>query len=401
MGTTHKSFAKRLPTFTLIVTLVTGLVIGLVLSLQLHFLATEQLNHLGKTLSTQLAKIVRDPIIHQDTLSLQVEVDEMLPIDGVQRASVYDASNHLLVQAQRAHLPEREPSRHTSPITMEDTIAGYVTIDLDKYYLSTSSRELLQSFVFFWLALTSVLVLLSIQLGRKFSTRLKHITQQLPGDESAELDELSLLEQRIEPLLATRQQFTRKHSICHSSLLGIACQNLSRLESLLNQEHFDALMTRLDQLVDDATELYGATRLNGTRYSIYLEFSSEDDQGDHRIRAIYCATALFKLAQQLLATQGVTVELVGTITSCLQPLSSSTLINERSHEKRIESLVTILDKAVTGEILLDQDTGSHPSLVDVSLSPLAEDSPLYRVNGLNDSGEKLVSQQLALLTRNR
>ncbi|MEH6468583.1 MAG: hypothetical protein V7725_03090 [Porticoccus sp.] len=400
MGVTHTSLAKRLPTFTLIFSLAIGLIITLVLSWQLNLLATEQLNHLGTTLSTQLAKIVRDPIIHQDILSLQVEVDEMLRIDGVQRASVYDASNQLLVQAQTSHLQESELSGYTSPITIENTIAGYVTINLNQHYFSASFKTLIQTFIIFWLVLTSILVLPSIQWGRKISTRLNHLSQQLPGNESIKLDELSLLEQRIAPLLATRQPSTQDPSACHSSLLGIVCQNLSRLESLLNREHFESLMIRLDHLVDDATELYGATRLSGGHHSIHLEFSSLDEQGDHRLRAIYCATALFQLTHQLLATQGVTVELAGAISSAQQQPSTSQLLNERQHEKREELLIALLDKAVTGEILLDKDTGTHPSLSDIDLSPLAEDSPLYRVNGLNDSAEKLVSQQLALLTRN-
>lgn len=405
MGVTHTSLAKRLPTFTLIFSLAIGLIITLVLSWQLNLLATEQLNHLGTTLSTQLAKTVRDPLIHQDILSLQVEVDEMLRTEGVQRASVYDASNQLLVQAQPTHLQESESTGYTSPITIENTIAGYVTINLNQQYFSASFKTLVKTFIIFWLVLTTILVLLAIQWGRKISTRLNHLSQQLPGNESIKLDELSLLEQRIAPLLATRQassqeSSTQEPSICHSSLLGIVCQNLSRLESLLNREHFESLIIRLDHLIDDATELYGATRLSGGHHSIHLEFNSLDEQGDHRLRAIYCATALFQLTHQLLATQGVTVELAGAISSAQQQPSTSQLLNERQQEKREEHLITLLDKAVTGEILLDKDTGTHPSLSDIDLSPLAEDSPLYRVSGLNDSAEELVSQQLALLSRN-
>lgn len=399
MGATHKSLARRLPTLTLMFSLAIGLLITLVLNLQLNLHTTEQLNHLGTTLSTQLAKIIRDPIIHQDTLSLQVEVDEMLRVDGVKRTSVYDASHRLLVQAQPVHLQESELSVHTSPITIGNTIAGYVTIDLDRHHFSASFKELIRTFIIFWLVLTSILVLLSIQWGRKISTRLNHLSQQLPGDESTKLDELSLLEHRIAPLLATRQSPTEDQLACHSSLLGIICQNLPRLESLLNQEHFESLMIRLDRLVDDTTELYGATRLSGRRHSIYLEFSNFDEDGDHRLRAIYCATALFQLTHQLLATQGITVELAGAISSSQQQPYTSKLLNERSHEKRVEHLMTLLNKAVAGEILLDKDTGSHPSLSEIDLSPLAEDSPLYRVNGLNDSAAKLVSQQLALLNR--
>ncbi len=401
MGTTYKLFAKRLPTLTLTATLIIGLVIGLGLNFQLHTLASQQRNNLGSTLASQLAKIVRDAVIHQDTLSLQVEVDEMLALEGIQRASVYDASNRLLVQAQHEQITAHQLSPHTRPIDIENTTAGYVTIELSQQYFFAPYKELLNLFIFFWLVITAFLTLFSSHLAKKVSARLNRLSQQLPGDDSENLDELGILERRLEPLLATRRQLPTDQTTYQSSILGIACKNLPRLESLLNREHFETLMTRLDYLVDDAADLYGATRLSSSHYSIHLEFHSTDEDGDHRLRAIYCATALFQLTHQLLTTQGVTVELAGAISSAPQSPSTSKLLNELNHENRINGLTSLLEKSAVGEILLDNDTGSHPSLAEIDLSPLSENDALYRLNALNDDAQQLVSRQLALLTRNQ
>ncbi len=401
MGTTCKLFAKRLPTLTLITTLTIGLVIALVLNFQLNALASQQRNNLGLTLASQLAKIVRDAVIHQDTLSLQVEVDEMLSLEGVRRASVYDASNRLLVQAQHEQIKTNQLSSHTSPIDIENTTAGYVTIELNRQYFFAPYRELLQLFIFLWLVITASLTLFSGHLGKQVSARLNRLSQQLPGDDSENLDELGILERRLEPLLATRRQLPADLGNYQSSILGIACKNLPRLKSLLNKEHFETLMTRLDYLVDDAAELYGATRLSSGHYSIHLEFHSITDDGDHRLRAIYCATALFQLTHQLLTTQGVTVELAGAISSAEQTPSTSKLLNELNHENRLKRLTSLLEKSAVGEILLDNATGSHPSLDEIDLSPLSENDALYRLNALNDDAQQLVSRQLTLLTRNQ
>ena len=400
MGPTNKSFAKRLPILTLIATLIIGLVIGLIFNLRLNDLASQQRNHLGLTLASQLAKIVQDPIIHQDTLSLQVEVENTLQLTGIQRASVYDASNHLLVQAQNEHIKSNLLSAHTSPIDIENTTAGYVTIELDQTYFYAPYKNIQQLFVVCWLAITIFLTLLSSHIGKQISARLYRLSEQLPSLNTENLDELCELEKRIEPLLATRQLSPTEQLTSHSAILGIILKNLHKLETQLNREHFEILMTKLDHFVDEAADLYGATRLGSSQHSIHLEFRSDSDDGDHRLRATYCASALFKLTHHLLTTQGVTVELSGVISSAHQRPSSSQLLNEANHQKRIENLTALLDKAAIGAILLDNDTGSHTSLSEINLSLLSENDSCYRLNGLNEAAEQLVSRQLTLITRN-
>ena len=125
MGNTKKSLAKTLPILTLVFSLTIGSLIALILGLQVSSIATEQKNYLGKTLSSQLAKVVRDPIIRQDMLSLQVEVDEMLSIEGIQHAAVYDATNRPLAKAQKAQYTVNPQNSHTSPITIENAVAGF------------------------------------------------------------------------------------------------------------------------------------------------------------------------------------------------------------------------------------------------------------------------------------
>jgi uncharacterized membrane protein affecting hemolysin expression len=403
MGNTKKSFARKLPTLTLIFSLITGCFIALILGLQLNSMAENQQNQLGQALSSQLAKIVRDPILRHDNLSLQLEVDEMLNLKSVHQVIVYDASHQVLAKTQRSQNTDSNQNLHASPITIENAIAGYVSIQLDPLSFDPPLQTLRQSFMLLWLAVVLALLFFSFKFGKQLSGRLNHLIQQLPGETPESMDELSCLESRVEPLLATRQQLKepvdgQQQKYC--TLLAIVCKNLSRLESLINREHFESVMAQLDYLINDAASLYGATRLSADRCSIYLEFSGETEHSDHPLRALYCATAIQLLSKKLLGEQGIELELASAISQGKQQLSSSQILNERSHQEHIKVLQTLLEKAVNGEILLDKNTSTHTALEDVNLSPLAEDSPLFRVEKLSETSEKLVHQQLALLARN-
>ncbi|MDX2463939.1 MAG: hypothetical protein QNK31_05460 [Porticoccus sp.] len=403
MGNTKKSLAKTLPTLTLIFSLTIGSLIALILGLQVSSIATQQKNYLGKTLSSQLAKVVRDPIIRQDMLSLQVEVDEMLGIEGIQYAAVYDATNRPLAKAQKARYTVNPRHSHTSPITIENAVAGYVSVQLDQQFFSAPLRDLQFTFSLLWISLVVVLLILSIQLGKKLSGRLNHLIRQLPGDDSDKMDELSTLEHRIKPLLATRQYHQEPYdeqAKQHCALLAIACKNLTLLESRVNPEHFESVMSLFDALTNDAADLYGAIRLNADQSSIYLEFTGDSKHSDHPLRALYCATAIHALSKQLMDTQGIKLELASAISHGEQQLSASQLLNERHHKERLESLQSMLKQAINGQILLAKNTRNHPSMQEISLSPLTEENSLFRVDKLHETGDKLVTQQIALLVRN-
>lgn len=402
MGTIKKSLAKKLPLHTLIFSLVAGSLLAVTLGFQLNTISTEQQGHFGQALSIQFAKSVQDPMIQQDTLSMQVEVDETANTEGIRHAAVYDATNHLLVESQRPSNITKDKDVYRSPITIENAIAGYATVHLDQQFFAAPLKTFKLTFMLLWCVITVTLLFISIKIGKNLSNRLSQITQRLPGDTPDDMDELSSLEFRVEPLLATRD--CNKEVVNFGSknyaLLAMVCKNLPRLESLVNREHFESVMTQLDFLINDAAALYGGTRLTADRCSIYLEFTGEDENSDHPLRALYCATAIQSLSKQLLDNQGVQLELASAILHGELELSSSQLLNERILQEQVKILQNLLEKAVNGEILLNKNTREHTALEDINISPLADDSPLFRVEKLHESGEQLVNQQLALLTRN-
>ena len=402
IDTIQKSFARKLPLLTLIFSLTAGALLAITLGFQLNKISTEQQNHFGQALSAQLAKSVHDPMIQQDTLSMQVEVDETANTKGIKHAAVYDPTNHLLVESQRPQNITKDNDVYRSPINIENSIAGYATVHLDQRFFSAPLKTLKLTFTILWCVISAALLFGSIKIAKNLSNRLSQITQRLPGETPNGMDELSSLELRVEPLLATRDcnKEVENTGQKNYALLAMVCKNLPRLESLVNREHFESVMTQLDFLINDAAALYGGTRLGADRCSIYLEFTGEDENSDHPLRALYCATAIQSLSKQLLDKQGVQLELASAISHDELELSSSQLLNERILQKQVKILQNLLEKAVNGEILLNQKTSQHDALEDINISPLADDSPLFRVDKLHESGEQLVNQQLALLTRN-
>ncbi|WP_461480539.1 hypothetical protein [Porticoccus sp.] len=398
MGNLARSYVKLLPVIALFFSLLSGSVIGLSLHSQLGKLADQQGHQLSQTLAQQLAKAVRDPLIHRDNLSLQVELDELLSIAGVQRAAIYDVNQRLIAQTQREQTGTDGAYEQRSQVSIESASVGYATVSLQPAYMTDSFSRPLLTFATIWAVFTALLILLAYRLGASLSGRIGQLIRQLPGEEDNGLDELSTLRQRMEPLLAIPDSPPPALRQQPVALLGIACRNLPRLETLLNREHFESLMGRFDQLIERTLKLYGGERLHGDHYNVYLEFRGADDADDQTMNAAYCAAALLRLSAKLLNNGGVTVDLAAAVSPTIRQCTGSTLLNELEQGQHLNSLRELLEKATDGEILLNQAACQHPSLAEFELAPLAEDSPLCRINHFGEDGENLLSRQLALLS---
>lgn len=398
MGNLTRSYAKLLPAIALLFSLISGLAIALFLHHQLDTLATRQSNQLSQTLAYQLAKSVRDPLIHRDNLSLQVELDELLSIDGVQRAAIYDVNQRVIAQAQQGHSSIEGEYEQSSPVNIEDAKVGYTSVSLAPSFMSSSFSQPLLAVIAIWAACSALLIFLAYRLGSSLSHRLGELIDQLPGGEEKDLDELATLKQRMEPLLAIPEDNPTQLRQQPVALLGIACRNLPRLDALLNREHFESLMVRFDKLIDRTLMLYGGHRLHGDHYNLYLEFQGSDDEDDQSMNAAYCATALLRLSDSILVDEGLTMELAAAVSPSIRERTGSTLLNELEQGQHLNTLRELLEKAANGEILLDQATCQHPTVTEFELSPLAEGSALCRIVNLGEDGENLLTRQIALLS---
>ena len=403
MGKNKKSYAKILPAATVLFLIITGSLSALILDRQLTSIAGMQEKNLGNTLSLQLAKVAKNSIINQDTLSLQGEVDDILAIEGIKYVAVYNASDQILAKATKHLLAGHEGIPYSNPIVIENTIAGYASVQFHEEYFMGSFQALRMTLALLFSVVFFILVYLSAKIGKNFSLRLNRLIEQLPGDDKEPEDELSMLEYRLKPLIENReegQQLDVEQTAENSALLAVDCKNLTILKTRVNPEHLESVMSQFDTLVDDAANIYGAVRLGASQRSIHLKFKGKSEEDKHPLRALYCATAIHALSVKLLDTQGIKLELASAISNGTYKKYRSQLLHESSSEEHLNSLQLMLEQAVDGEILLDAQTKEHGSLRGISLSPPSPKSLLYRVEGLDEASEKLVTQQLAILSRN-
>src|SRR5690606_35636053 len=93
--------------------------------------AQQEAARYGQALADGGAARAVEPALTQDNISMQVILRSLARQPDVVGATIHDVENRLLVQS--GQIPEASQQallRFTSPITMNDHIAGYLTVSL-------------------------------------------------------------------------------------------------------------------------------------------------------------------------------------------------------------------------------------------------------------------------------
>lgn len=395
---------RKLPLIAMVFTVISGALIASLVLWQTHRLANQQLILQGESAATQLAKTIQEPLIQKDRLSQQVELDQVLNQAGISSVELFDRKKKRLGLAEKSLLNKGNHPTFSRHIQVGSSLLGTVTVSMNPQYFKTQYRPLLFGLLGLWLLLCGGLLLLARRAGTEISERLLSLSQRLPtAKQSSNSDEISIIEQQITPLLRTpvSSEPNIESNVYGTALLAIKTHNLARLEAVLNQHNFHALMVKFDQIIAHAVQLYEGNRLRGHRHhEITLEFTNTDVSGDHLSRAIYFASALFRISEQLLNSQGLNLELSGAVIHYTRQPSGSTFMDETLFSEHLHRLHTLLEKAAHDEILLDEDTRQHEDLQELELLPLSEKNAIFRVMGLGEEGEEMLHQQVTVLMNN-
>ena len=284
MGKNKKSYAIVLPMLAVLFSIIFGTLSVLIINHQMSMIIDKQEKYLGDTLSLQLAKITKNSIINKDILSLQIELDDMLRIDGIGFVAVYDASMQILSKAERVtQINNRNilGNKYINPITIENEIAGYAVIQFYEGFFSSYFKGKNKVIVLLFIGIFSTLIYISVKLGKNLSVRLNNINEQLPNNSEGTMDELSILENRLKPLISSRtnsQAFGMEERYEESTILAVECKNLTILKTRVNPEHLESLMYQFDILINKVSDIYGATRFNADQRCIYLKFKKKREK---------------------------------------------------------------------------------------------------------------------------
>jgi uncharacterized membrane protein affecting hemolysin expression len=405
MGKNKKSYAKTLPILAMLFAIFISTLGALTINQQISITADKQERYLGNTLALQLAKVAKTSIINKDILSLQIELDDMLAIDGVGYVAIYDASKKILAKAKgvtQKNTQDNLGDKYTKPITIENEIAGYGLIQFYDGFFIKYFQAINITIALLFIGMFSILIYASVKSGKILSFRLNRIIQQLPSDSDESSDELSMLENRLKPLISSRisdQMLGTEEEHEESTVLAIECKNLTILKTRVNPEHLESLMHQFDVLINDAADIYGARRFNSDRRCVYLKFRGNNNTDEYPLRALCCASVIHRLGEKLLDAHGIKLELSSAILSVKYKNFKSQLLQESTREDHLSTLQFMLQQAVGDEILLDEKTKEHKSLDGTVLSPPSEKSLLFRVEELDQTCKRVTSQQIEILSR--
>ena len=260
-------------------------------------LAEQQSQNYGTALARMAAQQSVDAALNHDLVSLQVILQDVAANPGVLLATMHDVTNNLLVQAGNAvfvRTTEEPVSTHTAPVTLHDSIAGYVTVTFAAPDTRHNIALITISVISLLLILIAALALYEVR-GQVFVRRERacSITEEVtpacddPAEESLQQshDESPSEHMDDEPYRAF-------------ALLRV---DAAELRQQLTAEIFNATLESLDQLLDDVLALYNGRAIDRTsRAGEYLlQFDSTESCAEAAFRATCSLSLTMRLAAHL------------------------------------------------------------------------------------------------------
>jgi uncharacterized membrane protein affecting hemolysin expression len=169
----------------------------------------QQADAIGQSLITQTAASATELLVANDTLSLNVLLNNLEKNPLVAHAAIYSVDNRILAEAgsrpKRDFLGETE-GLFSKPITFQEVIAGNLRITLDMQQFNKPMNISLQSMGLLGGILLIISLYLSLRLGRNLSTPLLQLRVWLrdpddPAPGSGRQDEIGDIARQLQNLL--------------------------------------------------------------------------------------------------------------------------------------------------------------------------------------------------------
>jgi len=303
---------KKLTLFAVLLSLLYCLLISPLLYVQTVSLAESQVQLFGQTMSRQLTGQIRQPLLNEDAVSLQVVLDNLVMHTAmVKHAAVFKSDNSLFAESLE-HSPALNITHHKTfkqSLSLPNTANWQVQLSLDPRDINRQIMRIFWSIISVGLALCALLMYSARRMGKDIATRLQSLSACLPGDEdNGGDDEISLLEKRIEPLLLKPATTSNKPEATAPTLescyLAIRCINLPQLQAHLSHDNLHRVLKRFDDIIATTGELFKGERLSGANNCIYLRFIATAGDRGFLLRAISSHLALVELQREQASDEG-------------------------------------------------------------------------------------------------
>lgn len=368
----------RNPLFLISATTLICLLISASLLQQQHHQRLEiRTDQYGNALASLAASQATEATMNHDLVSLQVTVSEIARNPDILSVTVHDVENRLLVQAgdspNAGDYANRDHQSYTSPVTLQDSIAGYVTVTIDT---QTLYEQFDDTWLMALLGLAGAIIVLSI------------INQRQAPDDEIDTDgspQTVQSEQPDEPAPTPRSSGTDQEDYV---TLKFCCLNWpslkQQLSATLRQQLFDDLQGHLSGI----NALYSGRITLADHETLELEFHG-DEIGNTTFRAICAAQLLFTLLQN--GSAGIQLHYAAAVYHSRKGTALNLYLDQAKTRQRLMN--TLLAQTNHGLLLDSQTCATSQLLQRLQTGEDLVDGQWIAVEGLRPSYQGLLDKQ--------
>lgn len=239
----------------------------------------------GNALATMAANQAIDATFNHDLVRLQVILRDIMENPQTALATIHDVENNLLVQAGEARRGDTRQTSFTAPIVLHDSIAGYLTVNLE------NDPDALQPLLLMLLLIELLLLAIAFWSfreagGIQFSVDFR---QWLPGNTSRGDREQTPPEEPPEEEPLEVEETPEVYAVIH-------IKNLAVLTQQLNSETYNITLSRMEKVMSDVMALYGGSGYEFRDNYYILFFNANDATNEALFRATCSAHLIVELA---------------------------------------------------------------------------------------------------------
>ena len=332
----------------------------------------------GQALANLAANQATDATLNHDLVSLQVTVSDVARNPDILSVTIHDVENQLLVQAGSSpgssDYGGSDYRSYAAPITLHDSVAGFVTVTVDYERLYSDNRE---SWLWALLMLAVALMVSSVlNLHRSGDNN-----DNEPTVSTAANDEPS------PPPLRDNIQVS----------LSLCCLNTDALRQQLSTSLRQQLYSELETQLSGISSLYGGKVTFASDQGLELLFQG-DDLGSTGFRALCAAQLLLCLLQEEKGS-GMGLVFSGAV---YVPVRGLNLQSQLQLQKERQAVWELLRQQPQQTLLLDgQNCATSQTLQRIRTRQALVDGHWFAVDGLQPSYEGLLKKQLQQLQANK
>ncbi|MES2625320.1 MAG: adenylate/guanylate cyclase domain-containing protein [Pseudomonadota bacterium] len=297
------------------------------LKLQLEQTLSRQTDTLGQILARQTADSITELVLANDLLGLNVVINQLAGEQGVASITIQDVDGKILVTTSGAEA-ENSGSAYVAPITLQDAVAGTVSLYLDE---SLQNNPVAQPHGLFYLIIGAGVILVAVTAWALAShltqplqelleqTEINDLDDDLPEIIVTRQDEIGQVQQRFLELMtrqreledhievtglpdpALEEQTGSKPERRMATLLVVQVVNSNTALELLHPATLSTLLQQYQYYLRQAARLYRGVvnRINGD--TMLVSFDIRQCQEEHAFNAICCAQLFLSLMEKVAA----------------------------------------------------------------------------------------------------